>query len=71
MIKNALSKPITRQKFAKTVGAAALGLRAALEFEKMLGAKVPTIPDGVTITGAQAVDIMRTTAFNLFPGLRS
>ena len=46
-------------------------LRAALEFEKMLGAKVPTIPDGVTITGAQAVDIMRTTAFNLFPGLRS
>ncbi|MGB8908069.1 MAG: alkaline phosphatase family protein [Candidatus Cybelea sp.] len=46
-------------------------LHAALEFEKMLGAKVPTIPDDVTITGAQAVDIMRNTAFNLFPGLRS
>jgi hypothetical protein len=46
-------------------------LKAALEFDKMLGGKVPTIPDDATITGAQAVDIMRSIGFNLFPGLRS
>jgi hypothetical protein len=42
-----------------------------LECEKMLGAKVPDIPKDTDITGAQAVDIMRNMAFNLFPGLRS
>ena len=42
-----------------------------LECEKMLGAKVPDIPKDTDITGAQAVDIIRATAFNLFPGLRS
>lgn len=42
-----------------------------LECEKMLGAKVPPIPKDTDITGAQAVDIMRNIAFNLFPGLHS
>jgi phospholipase C len=42
-----------------------------LECEKMLGAKVPDIPKDTDITGAQAVDVMRSMAFNLFPRLRS
>jgi phospholipase C len=46
-------------------------LFAVLEFEKMLGAKVPTIPRDTDITGAQAVEIMRNVSFNLFPGLRT
>jgi phospholipase C len=46
-------------------------LRAVLEFEKPLGAHVPTIPPDATLTGAQAVNIMRDNAFQLFPGLRT
>lgn len=46
-------------------------LRAALEFEKSLGAKVPTIPRDAVITGAQAVDMMRDGGFDIFPGLRA
>lgn len=44
---------------------------AVLEFEKMLGAKVPAIPRDTDLTGAQAVDIMRNLSLELFPGLRS
>jgi hypothetical protein len=36
-----------------------------------MGAKVPTIPPDADLTGAQAVAIMRDTAFGLFPGLQS
>jgi phospholipase C len=46
-------------------------LHAVLAFEKMLGAHVPTIAPDADLTGAQAMDIMRDTAFDLFPGLRS
>jgi phospholipase C len=41
-----------------------------LAFEKSLGAKVPTIPRDTDITGAQAQDIFRNMALNIFPGLR-
>src|ERR1700722_12098894 len=44
---------------------------AVLEFEKMLGGKVPTIPKDTDLTGSQAEDIMRNLSFNLFPGLRT
>jgi phospholipase C len=44
--------------------------RAALAFEKMLGAKVPTIAPDASLTGAQATAIMRDTSYGLFPGLR-
>lgn len=44
---------------------------AILEFEKMLGAKVPAIPKDTDLTGAQAEDIMRNMSLNLFPGLRA
>jgi phospholipase C len=46
-------------------------LHAVLEFEKSLGARVPTISPGAVITGAQAIAIMRDTSFKLFPGLRT
>jgi phospholipase C len=46
-------------------------LRAVLEFEKHLGARVPTISADARLTGAQATDIMRAGAFDLFPGLRT
>jgi phospholipase C len=46
-------------------------LHAVLEFEKRLGARVPTIPADAKLTGAQATDIMRNGAFELFPGLRT
>jgi phospholipase C len=46
-------------------------LHAALAFEKSLGAQVPTIPPDDVLTGAQAMDIIRDGAFNLFPGLRA
>jgi phospholipase C len=46
-------------------------LQAVLEFEKLLGAKVPTIAPDADLTGAQAVNIMRESAFNLFPGLQT
>lgn len=42
-----------------------------LAFEKSLGAKVPAISRDTDITGAQAQDIMRNMALNIFPGLRS
>jgi phospholipase C len=45
-------------------------LQGVLAFEKGLGASVPTIPNVDDLTGAQATDIMRDAAFNLFPGLR-
>jgi phospholipase C len=45
-------------------------LHAILEFEKSLGAQVPTIAPNAEITGAQAMAIMRDGSFNLFPGLR-
>jgi phospholipase C len=45
-------------------------LHAVLEFEKALGAQVPTIPPDADLTGAQAVAIMRDASFSLFPGLR-
>jgi hypothetical protein len=45
-------------------------LHAVLEFERLLGAQVPTIPPDADLTGAQAMNIMRETAFNLFPGLQ-
>jgi phospholipase C len=44
---------------------------AILAFEKMVGARIPTIPPDSTITGAQATDIMRDVSFGLFPGLRA
>ena len=44
---------------------------AVLEFEKHLGARVPTITADAKLTGAQATDIMRNGAFELFPGLRT
>jgi phospholipase C len=46
-------------------------LHAALEYEKFLGAHVPTISPDTEMTGAQALDLMRNTAFGLFPGLRT
>jgi phospholipase C len=46
-------------------------LHAILEFEKVLGASVPTIPPDADLTGAQAMKIMRETAFSLFPGLQT
>jgi phospholipase C len=46
-------------------------LRAVLEFEKHLGAHVPTIAADERLTGAQATDMMRAGAFDLFPGLRT
>jgi hypothetical protein len=46
-------------------------LHAALEFEKMLGAKVPTIPPDADLTGGQAIAIMRETSFSSFPGLQT
>jgi phospholipase C len=46
-------------------------LHAALAFEKLLGAPVPTIPPDTELTGAQALNIMRDAAFDLFPGLRA
>jgi hypothetical protein len=46
-------------------------LHAVLEFEKSLGARVPVIPPDATLTGAQAVNIMRDNAFQLLPGLRT
>jgi phospholipase C len=46
-------------------------LHAVLEFEKRLGARVPTIPADAKLTGAQATEIMRNGAFELFPGLRT
>jgi phospholipase C len=46
-------------------------LHAILEFEKAIGAKMPTIPPDADLTGAQAVAIMRESAFNLFPGLQT
>jgi phospholipase C len=50
------------------LGKALLG--AVLEFEKMLGAKVPAIPKDSNITGAAAMAVMRNAGFKLFPGLR-
>jgi phospholipase C len=50
------------------LGKALLG--AVLEFEKMLGAKVPAIPKDTNITGAAAMALMRNAGFKLFPGLR-
>jgi phospholipase C len=44
---------------------------AVLAYEKMLGARVPTVAPDATLTGAQATAIMRDTAFSLFPGLRT
>jgi phospholipase C len=44
---------------------------AILAFEKSLGAKVPEISRDADITGAQAEDIIRNNAFDIFPGLRS
>jgi hypothetical protein len=46
-------------------------LRAVLEFEKHLGSRVPTIAADDRLTGAQATDMMRAGAFDLFPGLRT
>ncbi len=46
-------------------------LHSILALEKTLGAKVPTISDDATVTVAQARDILRSIAFDLFPGLRS
>ena len=41
-----------------------------LAFEKSLGAKVPTISRDTDITGAQAQEIIRNMALDIFPGLR-
>jgi hypothetical protein len=46
-------------------------LHAILEFEKVVCALVPTIPPDVDLTGAQAMNIIRETAFSLFPGLQT
>jgi hypothetical protein len=46
-------------------------LHAVLEFKKAMGAKVPTVPPDADLTGAQAVAIMRESAFSLFPGLQT
>jgi phospholipase C len=45
-------------------------LHGVLAFEKLVGARVPAIPQDAALTGAQALDIMRDSAFGLFPGLR-
>jgi phospholipase C len=50
------------------LGKALLG--AVLEFEKMLGVKVPAMPKEANLTGAQAIALMRDAGFKLFPGLR-
>jgi phospholipase C len=42
-----------------------------LAFEKSLGAKVPEIPRDTDMTGAQAEEIIRNMALDIFPGLRS
>jgi hypothetical protein len=62
----------TRRQFVKIAGAtaAAAALARNVGLEKMLGAQVPAIPLDADITGAQAIDINRDTAFDLFPGLR-
>lgn len=44
---------------------------AILEFQKMLGADVPTIPKDTELTSAQAKDSMRNMSLKLFPGLRA
>ncbi len=44
---------------------------AILEFQKMLGADVPTIPKDTELTSAQAEDSMRNMSLKLFPGLRA
>jgi phospholipase C len=46
-------------------------LFAVLDFEKLLGARVPTIPRDTDITGGQAIAIMRDIAFQLFPRLQT
>jgi phospholipase C len=46
-------------------------LRAGLEYEKMLGARVPAISADTDITGARAISMLRDIAFDLFPGLRT
>ena len=43
---------------------------AILEFEKSLGANVPSIPKDQEMTSAQAEEIMRANAFAVFPGLQ-
>ena len=44
---------------------------AATAFEKMLGAHVPDFPPGIELTGAEAMQILRDSSFQLIPGLRS
>jgi len=44
---------------------------AVLEFEKVLGARVPKISPDAEITGGQAIAIMRQVAFSLFPRLQT
>ena len=46
-------------------------LLAVLEFEKVLGAHVPVIPPDAVLTGAEAMNIMRDNAAQLFPGLQT
>jgi phospholipase C len=46
-------------------------LHSVLAFEKLLGARVPTIAPDAELTGAQATAIMRDTAYKLFPGLQT
>jgi len=44
---------------------------AVLEFEKLLGARVPKIAPDADLTGGQAIAIMREVAFSLFPRLQT
>jgi hypothetical protein len=46
-------------------------LHAVPEVEKSLGERVPTISPATQVTDAQALNIMRDNAFELFPGLRT
>ena len=45
--------------------------RAALGFEKMLGAHLPDYPPGIEFTGAEAMTVIRDLSVQLFPGLRA
>jgi phospholipase C len=45
--------------------------RAALAFEKTLGAHVPDFPPDTQLTGAEAIEVIRDISFRLFPGLHA
>jgi phospholipase C len=44
---------------------------SVLAAEKMLGAPVPDFPPDIELTGAEAIQILRDSSLQLFPGLRA